>query len=244
MREGDGEAGRPGDGESGTGDWKPATGSQRRRDRGRGGPFSRRIHAAIATSAFHKRSQLPENRIATLPGVFDDGQSNHLARFDVLCPIGCDVAGMCEPLAQQEWPDAQRSAASGVEFGRLERSEHAGLRQGVDPDRVEPRQVLSQPPDAPSHPRHLFARGYSQAFQRSNQFYRRQFGHGFICEELAGQARYYGKVKTAVFEILDLKSDNRPLILGEVFQLPCDERSKGSLDTRLVPVPSDFSALL
>ena len=74
-------------------------------------------------------------------------------------------------------PDAQRSAASGVQFGRLERGEDAGLCQGVDPDGVEPRQILRQPADACCHPRHVIARGYAQAFQRGNKFVRRPFGH-------------------------------------------------------------------
>ena len=54
-------------------------------------------------------------------------------------------------------PDPQRRTASGIEFGRLEGGQNAGLQQGIDPDRLEPRQIACQPSHSPAHSRICWA---------------------------------------------------------------------------------------
>ena len=55
-------------------------------------------------------------------------------------------------------------------------------QEGIDPDRLEARQIACQPPHPPAHPRHLSGRGQAQAFQHRNQLCRRLFGHEFVRE--------------------------------------------------------------
>ena len=111
---------------------------------------------------------------------------------------------MPEPFTEQKWPDAQGGAASGVEFGRLKGRKYAGLGQGVDPNRVELRQVLRQPPHPSSDAGNLLARGHPQTFQHGNQFRRRQFAHEFIRGRPSNQSRRHTQVIAAVVEVIEV----------------------------------------
>jgi hypothetical protein len=91
---------------------------------------------------------------------------------------------MREPFAEQKLPYAQRAAPFRIKLGRLKGRKHEGLGQGIDPNRVESRQIFRQPPHAPSHSCHLGGRGKPEAFQRNNQFHGRQFRHRVTHEEL------------------------------------------------------------
>ena len=103
-------------------------------------------------------------------------QVDRFARVELSGPIATNPGAIAPWLAEQIGAESQRLAPAGTQFGRLKGAERASLGQGVDPDRLELRQIAGEPPHMPLGLANLPRRGQSQAAEQGNQLWR-QLGH-------------------------------------------------------------------